>query len=70
MKVSPILLFYPHYNFFLKLFFSHNSITNNFVMLYIYITTKIMINKHNALIFSEKKGERIIGVLVRLRFFL
>ena len=29
-----------------------------------------MINKHHALIFSEKKkGERNISVLVRLRFF-
>ena len=28
-----------------------------------------MVNKYHALIFSEKKGKTIIGVLVRLRFF-
>ena len=28
-----------------------------------------MVNKYHALIFSEKKGKTIIGVLVRLRIF-
>ena len=32
-------------------------------------TTKIMVNQHHALIFSEKKGETIIGVLVK-EFFI
>ena len=38
-------------------------------MHYINKTTKIIVNKYHALIFSDKKGETIIGVLVRLRFF-
>ena len=32
-------------------------------------TTKIMVNQHHALIFSEKKGETIIGFLVK-EFFI
>ena len=28
-----------------------------------------MVNKYHTLIFNEKKGKTIIGVLVRLRFF-
>ena len=39
------------------------------LMHYINKTTKIIVNKYHALIFSDKKGETIIGVLVRLRFF-
>ena len=38
-------------------------------MHYINKTTKIIVNKYHALIFNDKKGETIIGVLVRLRFF-
>ena len=38
-------------------------------MHYINKTTKMIVNKYHALIFSDKKGETIIGVLVRLRFF-
>ena len=38
-------------------------------MHYINKTTKIIVNKYHALIFSDKKGETSIGVLVRLRFF-
>ena len=32
-------------------------------------TTKIIVNQHHALIFSEKMGEIIIGVLVKGFFF-
>ena len=32
-------------------------------------TTKIMVYQHHALIFSEKKGETIIGALVK-EFFI
>ena len=42
---------------------------NKKFMHYINKTTKIIVNKYHALIFSDKKGETIIGVLVRLRFF-
>ena len=41
------------------------------IHIYYYInkTTKIMVYQHHALIFSEKKGETIIGALVK-EFFI